>query len=89
MGGFIVRVLMMDREFECVKEEIGLVEANTTAAHKHVGDIERYIRVVKERACYVKRDMPEDIVYLHKYIVIWMVYFCVMMLNAFPVAKGI
>jgi len=27
--------------------------------------------------------------YLHKQIVIWLVYFCIMMLNSVPAAKGI
>ena len=48
-GGFIVRLCLMDREFEPVKDLVPLVEINTTAAREHVGLIERRIRVVKEK----------------------------------------
>ena len=49
LGGFRVRVILMDMEFEKVKDEVALVELNTTAAREHVGEIKRSIRVVKER----------------------------------------
>ena len=48
-GGFVVRLCMMDREFEPVKDLVPLVEINTTAAREHVGLIERRIRVIKEK----------------------------------------
>jgi len=50
MGGFVVRVILMDQEFDKVRDEVGLVEVNTTAAREHVAEIERFVRVVKERA---------------------------------------
>ena len=48
-GGFIVRLCLMDREFEPVKDLVPIVEINTTAAREHVGLIERRIRLVKEK----------------------------------------
>ena len=42
-GGFVVRLCMMGREFEPVKELVPLVEINTNAAREHVGLIERQI----------------------------------------------
>ena len=50
-GGFRVRTIMMDMEFEKVKEQEGmeLVDVNTTAACEQVGKIERGIRYLKER----------------------------------------
>ena len=48
-GGFIVRLCLMDREFEPVKDLVPIVEINTTAAREHVGLIQRRIRVVKEK----------------------------------------
>ena len=50
-GGFRVRTIMMDMEFEKVKEQEGmeLVDVNTTAAREHVGEIERGISYLKER----------------------------------------
>ena len=42
-GGFRVRTIMMDIEFEKVKEQEGmeLVDVNTTAARERVGEIKR------------------------------------------------
>ena len=90
-GGFVVRVILMDREFEKVSDEIGLVEVNTTAAREHVGDIERSIRVKKERCrCLVSSLVRVGIKFLHKQIVIIrMVYFVVMWLNAVPAEGGV
>ena len=79
----------MDQEFDKVRDEVGLVEVNTTAAREHVSEIERFIRVVKERARAVKADMPDEIVYLPKQVVIAMIYFIHRMLNATTAAKGI
>ncbi len=35
-----------------------MVEINTTAAHEHVGEIERYIQTIKERSCALVLDLP-------------------------------
>ena len=35
-GGFIVRNVLMDGEFEKVKPEISLADINISAAHEHV-----------------------------------------------------
>ena len=43
-GVFVVRLAMMDMEFEKVKDLVPLVEVNTTAAREHVGYVERQIR---------------------------------------------
>jgi hypothetical protein len=42
MRGFVVRCVLMDMEFESVKEH-AMVPINTTAAREHVGEIERYV----------------------------------------------
>ena len=36
-GGFLIRLVLMDTEFEKIKDKVGLVEVNTTAAREHVG----------------------------------------------------
>jgi hypothetical protein len=41
---------MMDMEFEKLKDLLPNIALNTTAAQEHVGEIERKIRVIKERA---------------------------------------
>ena len=48
-GGFVVRLALMDKEFDKITDFVGLLEVNTTAAREHVGEIERTIRFVKER----------------------------------------
>ena len=46
-AGFTVRYIMMDGEFEKVKELLPTIVRNTTAAKEHVAESERKIRVVK------------------------------------------
>ena len=48
-GGFVVDVCHMDQEFIKVRDFVGTLEVNTTAAREHVGKIERFIRLLKER----------------------------------------
>ena len=92
LGGFVVRTVLMDGECEKIKPEIEL-DINISAAREHVGEIERYHRTLKERCRCVLSDMKsigsDAYQYLHKKIVIRLVYFCVMMINAVPAANGI
>ena len=69
---------MMDMEFEAIKEH-AMVPINTTAARKHVGEIERYVRTVKECCRCIVSDLPFQ--YFHRLVVVRLVYFAVMMLN--------
>ena len=82
----------MDEEFEKIKPEVEL-DVNISAAREHVGKIERYHCTLKERCICVLSDMrpigSDTYQYLHKKIVIWLVYFGVMMINAVPAVKGI
>ena len=48
--GFIVQTMLMDMEFKKLRDKLPNVILNTTAAQEHVGEIERKIQVVKERA---------------------------------------
>ena len=34
-GGFVIRLILMDMEIETIKDKVGLVEVNTTAAIEH------------------------------------------------------
>ena len=77
----------MDMEFEKVKDELGLVDVSTTAAREHVAEIERGIRLLKERSRCVVKSLPFQ--YLPEQIVIHMVYFVCTMVNAVPAAEGI
>ena len=40
-GGFVKKVDLMDKEFDKIKNQFGLLEVNTTAAREHVAKIER------------------------------------------------
>ena len=51
-GGYRVRTIMMDMEFEKVKDEKGmeLIDVDTTAACEHVGEIEEVLDTSKNAA---------------------------------------
>jgi hypothetical protein len=57
-GGFRVTTLLMDNEFESLSPLLPGIVTNTTAAREHVGEIERRIRTMKERARGVKNTLP-------------------------------
>ena len=46
-GGFTVCTILMDQEFEKVKDRIPSLEVNTTVPREHAGKIEHGIRLVK------------------------------------------
>ena len=48
---------MMDMEFEKIKDEFDTVVVNTTGAREHVGEIERLVKFIKERARCVILDL--------------------------------
>jgi hypothetical protein len=88
-GGMPVKHALLDGRFESLKErlsEIG-VSANITSRDEHVGDIERFIRTVKERVRGIYNTLP-----FHKMprtLVVEMAKFVIFWWNAFPVADGI
>ncbi len=85
--GFIVRVIMMDQEFDKVEEACDTVEINTTATREHVGEIERFIHTIKERSRALVSDLPYNI--LPRQITIHLVYFAVLWLNSLPAATKV
>jgi hypothetical protein len=85
--GFIVSIIMMDQEFDKVKEACKMVKLNTTAAGKHVGEIKRFIQTIKEHSRALVLDLPYA--KLHLQVVIHLVYFAVLWLNSLPVAAGV
>jgi hypothetical protein len=48
-GGFQVGTVLMDNEFESLRNLILILSINTTAAKEHVPDVERRVRLIKER----------------------------------------
>ncbi|KAL7461451.1 hypothetical protein ACHAXS_001871, partial [Conticribra weissflogii] len=49
-AGFVVRTILVDGQFEPLKNHLFNVVVNTTASSEHVGEVERCLRVIKERA---------------------------------------
>jgi hypothetical protein len=72
----------MDREFECLRDDTPKINMNTTAASEHVPDIERQIRVIKERMRAIKSTLPFK--RLPARIVIEMMQYAVLWMNAPP-----
>jgi hypothetical protein len=80
--GFKVETALVDREFECLRDDIPELNLNTTAASEHFPDIERQIRVIKERMRSIKSTHPFK--RLPARIVIEMMQYAVLWLNGFP-----
>ena len=57
-GGFVVNLMLIDREFKKIRDVLPFVEANTTAAQEHVPEIERRIRTIKERVRATTSKFP-------------------------------
>lgn len=88
-GGFIVRIILMDMEFEKVADEMENVIVNTTAAREHVAEIERGIRTIKERARCTVSELPFAWKCLHRQVIIHLIYHTVKWLNVVPAKDGI
>ena len=81
----------MDGESAALKPLItampGGPHVNLASANGHIPDIERRIRVVKERSCETRRGLPfQRILQL---MVIHMVLLVVKMINCFPPKRGV
>jgi hypothetical protein len=87
--GFNPDPALMDREFECMRDELLThgINLNTTAANEHVPDIERQIRVLTERARALRSALPfklipgRMIIELLANVVFW--------INALPPSSGV
>ena len=89
--GFIVAICNMDNEFECIKNLLMKrrhgIQLNICAPDKHVPEIERKIRTVKERIRSVSSTLPFEA--LPELVVVHLVMFCLLWLNFFPPSGGI
>ena len=88
-GGFTVGTILMDNKFEKVRPLVLNLHINTTAAKEHVPEIERRIRLVKERGRgYLLNTLPFK--KMPQLILIELIsYHAVLWLNAFPSKSGI
>jgi hypothetical protein len=57
-AGFRVQTILMDNEFEKVLHHIPKINLNTPVGAKHIGEIERKIWVIKERARGILCTLP-------------------------------
>ena len=48
-GGFVVKLMLMDTEFDKIRDVLPMVEVNMTATREHVPEIELRIWTIKER----------------------------------------
>ncbi len=87
-GGFLVKMCLMDMEFKPLEDVSKDVPINTTATREHVTDVERSIRVIKDRCRSVISEVP----YKHcmpDVFIVFLLRFVVMWLNAFPSGSGV
>jgi hypothetical protein len=88
-AGFRVSTALMDGEFEPMRGDLADlgVTLNQTAHDEHVGDIERYIRTLKERMHAIYNTLP--LTHMPPCLVIEMAKHAMYWLNAFPHPNGI
>ena len=79
--------VLMDNEFEKLRNLVPTLAINTTAAKEHVPEIERKIRLIKERGRGILNTLPFK--KMPRLMLIELVYHVVMWLNAFPAKSGV
>jgi hypothetical protein len=89
--GFHITTLLVDNEFAPLQAMIQSMVAgprvNLTSANEHVPDIERRIRVVKERSRAARHSLPFN--RIPKLLTVYIVFTAVKLLNHFPPKGGI
>ena len=89
--GFKITSLLMDGEFDIEGYRGDLstigITLNAVAANEHVPEIERHIRVIKERARSVVNMLPFEAIPAR--MIVELIYYCCFWLNSFPAKGGI
>ena len=87
--GFKITELRMDGEFAPLRHDLASIgiNLNITAANEHVPQVERQIRVIKERVRAIRHSLPFK--YLPSLLLVELTYFSTMWLNAFPPRGGV
>ena len=82
-AGFKVTMALVDGEFKTLRRDLADINVtlNTTARDEHMGDVERYIRTVKERMRAVCNTLPYR--HMPPRLIIEMAKHAVFWLNAF------
>ena len=86
-GGFQVGTVLMDNEFEKLRNLVPILAINTTAAKEHVPEVERKIRLIKERGRGILNTLPFK--KMPRLMLIELIYHVVLWLNAFPANSGV
>jgi hypothetical protein len=88
LGGFQVGTVLMDNEFEKLRNPVPILAINTTAAKEHVPEVEeRKIRLIKEQG----RGILNTLLFkkMPWLMLIELIYHVVLWLNAFPANSGV
>ncbi len=85
--GFNVHTILMDGEFEKVKDKLPLLLCNTIAAKEHVSKAKRSIQMIKERAMGMICNIP--FIYISQRLKKEFIYFVIPWPNVFLVKTGI
>ena len=88
--GFKVKLIIADNEFGPIRDQLmdsKGVELALAAPDEHVREVERNIRVIKERICSVLADMPYD--KLPSNFKKELILICVILLNLIPRKAGL
>ena len=81
--------MFMENEFEVLEADLNEVQAtlNTTAASKHVPEIQRQIRVIKERVRAIGNTLPYT--HLPLRMISQMFSYGILWINGLPVGSGV
>ena len=85
--GFTITYYHGDNEFEHLCNFLALAHLHTYTANEHIGDIERFIRKIKERVVCRCHSIPYN--KFTKLMTISLVQDMIIFLNMFPSKKGI
>ena len=87
--GFKVQTLLMDGEFAPLRHNLANlnITLNVTSANEHVPQIERQIRVIKERVRSTRHTLPFKSIPAS--MLVELDYFSTMWINAFPPKGGV
>ncbi len=86
-GGFQVSTVLMDNESEKLQNLVPILAINTTAARENVPEIERKIRLIKERGRGILNTLPFK--KMPRLMLIELIYHVVLWLNAVPAKLGV
>jgi hypothetical protein len=85
--GFEIMDIHADNEFECIRDDIRPIELDIVPVDEHVGEVERSIRTIKERARCTIHGLPYR--RYPKAMIIDLVHASVRSLNQVPAQDGI